>query len=115
VRWIYEHPSEARRIGALAAEEMDRTRSAAAARAELSRHYDAVLRHPKRAMSFGDHLGKAPIDWFQSTLAPDEPTNIMPLPLSAEPANPSKGSLSHFLACFPDDEALLGLRRFAAR
>lgn len=62
--------------------------------------YSDLMMRPKRRPDFAAALGAAPLDWFLGSF---------PQGSSAAEGRPSKGSLAHFLECFPNEE---GLRQF---
>lgn len=71
-------------------------------RPEVSRRafaalYEELAAHEKRVPDFRSALGADPLDWFRGSF-PDG--------AAAAEGRPSKGSLAHFLECFPDDVAL---------
>jgi glycosyltransferase involved in cell wall biosynthesis len=59
--------------------------------------YGEVLARPKRQSAFSDVLGDEPLDWFLGSF---------PQGAASAEGRPSKGSLTHFLECFPDDVRL---------
>ena len=78
------------------------TEAARRFRPEISRDafagtYAELMRRPKAQHDFATPLGRNPFDWFVGSF---------PQGAVAAEGKPSKGSLAHFLACFPNDEAL---------
>ena len=59
--------------------------------------YDELITRPKQYPDFATALGRNPLDWFLGSF---------PQGAVAAEGKPSKGSLAHFLACFPNDAAL---------
>jgi glycosyltransferase involved in cell wall biosynthesis len=65
--------------------------------------YGALLGQSKTPINFASLRGTGPLDWYLGSFPEGSQ--------SGASDRPSKGSLAHFLSCFPDDERL---RRYAA-
>ena len=97
LQWMIAHPTRMAEMGQAAARAMTATRSVRSAAADFASIYDAVLHLPKRRIDFAAIIGDSPAEWFLSTGA------------SPREAGVRKGTLAHFLRCFPDDPALRAL------
>lgn len=107
--WMLENPEAVARIGRRAAAEIAATRTPETLVKRFDRVYRDILSRKKKQRDFSAIFGNTAVDWFLSTRSPDgrarEPLSI------ARDETASKGSLTHFLACFPDDPSLLALSR----
>ncbi|HEX7873689.1 MAG TPA: glycosyltransferase [Sphingobium sp.] len=101
LRWMVEHPAELRAIARNAVEAVSVTHSARQSADDFAALYRSLLRTEKRTLDYPALLGTTPADWFLSTQGETVAT--------AQPGAARKGSLAHFLQCFPDDNALRDL------
>ena len=97
--WMVNNPTEIARMGQEAANQVASRNSARLASSTFSQIYRNVLRGDKRKIDYVSALGERPIDWYSSTQ--DPATRFMD---TSE--DPRKGSLAHFLSCFPADQSL---------
>ncbi|TCL75628.1 glycosyltransferase [Rhizobium sp. BK251] len=111
--WMLRHPEEVARIGAHAAESIRLTHRPDISAADLERCYRPLLHSPKRSVDFGRYLGTSPVDWFLSTQRRSG-TDLDPGAIDLG-GGAAKGSVAHFLACFPNDAGLLNLQLRAGR
>ena len=88
------------RLGDAAAKDAQRRFRPEVSRDAFAALYARLAATPRATPDFGSVLGRAPLDWYLGSF-PDG---------SAKGLAPSKGSLTHFQACFPHDE---GLNRYA--
>jgi glycosyltransferase involved in cell wall biosynthesis len=72
-----------------------RPQNAVAAFASL---YGDLLEQPKSPINFGSLLGEGPLDWYLGSFPEGSSRGASD--------RPSKGSLAHFLNCFPEDQRL---------
>jgi glycosyltransferase involved in cell wall biosynthesis len=63
-------------------------------RDQFAEIYRELMLRPKRQPDFASVLGRNPLDWFLGSV---------PQGTSMAAGRPSKGSLTHFLDCFPED------------
>ncbi|MBO3762259.1 glycosyltransferase [Ciceribacter sp. L1K22] len=106
LRWMRENPAEIEAIGRNAAEHVAATRLPVYSATAFARLYGELLVRQKRRVEFRAVLGTTAADWFMGTrnpLADDQ--SVSPTPGDSA----SKGTLSHFLSCYPQDESLLEL------
>ncbi|MCC7253997.1 glycosyltransferase [Hyphomicrobium sp.] len=105
--WMMRHPEAVARIGQQAAAEISATRTSESMARTLQRAYRNVLAREKRPTDFRAILGETPADWFLSTQCLNA-RDYEAVRFSTS-GSASKGSFSHFLACFPGDPSLLAL------
>lgn len=85
------------RLGDAAALEAARRFRPEVSRDVFAMAYADLMARPRKQPDFAAALGRNPLDWFLGSF---------PQGAVAAEGKPSKGSLAHFLACFPDDEGL---------
>lgn len=105
--WLLDHPMELARMSAAAMAHAARSYRPERTAAILKEWYHRLAREPKVVPDFSAALGAAPRDWFLSTQyrAGAVPEQVRFAPGLAG----AKGSLDHFLQCFPEDPGLLSL------
>lgn len=91
-------PQMREQLGDAAAIEAARRFRPEVARDAFTAAYKDLMARAKRRPGFAVPLGATPLDWFLGSFPQGA--------VVAADSKPSKGSLAHFLACFPDDEAL---------
>ncbi len=94
---LLTEPSLREKLGDAAAVEASRLFRPEVSRADFSAAYADLMLRAKKLPDFAAALGRNPLDWFLGSF---------PQGAVAAEGKPSKGSLAHFLACFPDDEDL---------
>lgn len=99
---LLNDPAKARRLGENAAMYVAQHNQPLSIASSFHNLYRELLRVPKSRPHFETVLGKTPLDWFRS---------FWPDGLTGPRSGRSKGGLSHFLSCFPNDP---GLQRLAA-
>lgn len=104
LRRLLAEPQLRARLGDEAAIEAARRFRPEVSRAAFATLYRDLMTRPKRRPDFAPVLGPAPIDWFLGSF---------PEGATVAEGRPSKGSLAHFLSCFPEDDALNGCARAA--
>ena len=97
--WMLGNPDAIIEMGRAAAQAMAETRTARRTVSELAAIYRFLRTQPTRAINFPAIFGATPADWFLSSQG-RSPQSVDPL------GGASKGTLSHFLHCFPDDTSL---------
>lgn len=107
LRWMLHNPAETARIGLNAAEDVAATRMPVYSAAAFARLYGVLLAGSKRPHDFRDILGRTAAEWFVGTQSRDGTLAQMAQLMSS--ARASKGSIEHFVACYPQDESLLRL------
>jgi len=99
LQWMLRNPDAMQEMGRNAAQAMASTRSAEKAAADFAAAYRSMLPMAKRKIDYARILGSTPADWFLSTqgraLTDDRRTDTA-----------RKGTLAHFVHCFPDDGSL---------
>lgn len=102
LRWMLANPATIEAMGAEAAREMAATRTSRHTADDLAAAYRAVLPAEKRRIDFPAILGSTPAAWYLSTqdhaLAGRRPGGAA-----------RKGTLAHFVHCFPGDASLRDL------
>ena len=99
LQWMVRNPDAMQKMGRNAAEAMDATRSVERAAADFADVYRSILTMEKRKIDYSQLLGSSPADWFLSTQARTFSDN-------SYSGMARKGSLAHFVHCFPDDPSL---------
>lgn len=94
---LIARPSLRRRLGDAAAMHASRRFRPQVSRDAFTEIYRDLLARPKRSPGFASVLGNAPLDWFLGSF---------PKGAAVAEGRPSKGSLAHFVECFPDDARL---------
>jgi len=94
---LIAEPQLRERLGDAAAVEASRRFRPQVSRDAFVIAYDDLVARPRKHPNFAAALGHHPLDWFLGSF---------PQGAVAGGGRPSKGSLAHFLACFPDDEGL---------
>ena len=92
-------------IGTNAAEYIRESHTPLLSAAKFEALYMDVFKEPKVKPDFVSAIGKTPKDWFLSTQSENGTAERFKTNPSA-----SKGSVQHFLDCFPEDPDLLRLR-----
>lgn len=105
--WMLDNVPALRRIGAQAAADVATTKTPAVAAKAFGDIYRDVMSEEKRLTDYGSILGRTPAEWFLSTQALCSKGAPSVAAMTSEA--PSKGSLAHFLHCFPGDPSLAGL------
>jgi hypothetical protein len=107
LRWMLQNHAETKKIGRNAAEHVATTRMPVFSAAAFARIYGALLLGSKRPHDFRGILGRTAAEWFLGTQSRD---GSMPDAARLSPtARAAKGSIDHFLDCYPQDESLLRL------
>ena len=117
IEWLETHPEERHAMGqraaAFAREQFRQDRM----EQDFSRHYEALMQRPKRAIPFSKAFGDTPADWFlafQRQAAEFGDDGSIPQTGALQRhglIERSKGSAFHFLHHFPED---LRLKRWTA-
>jgi len=102
LRWMLAHPDAVMAMGQEAARRVARTHSAEQAATDFAALYRAMLSESRRTIDFRAILGATPADWFLAT-------QDHACPSASPPGAARKGSLHHFLHCFPEDASLRAL------
>lgn len=104
LQWMLLNPAETIAIGRNAARHVAATRTPQASAAAFAAIYDDLLGAQKREVDFRRALGSTAAEWFLGT----QPSGAA-AQAPALSGRAAKGSLDHFLACFPRDASLLEL------
>lgn len=105
--WMMQNPDAVEEMGRRAAEWIMTTRMPAFSAAAFEKIYAELLQVEKRQSDFRALLGNTAAEWFLSTkaLAGTTPEN-RDLWTGGRAA---KGTIDHFLTCFPEDKSLISL------
>lgn len=106
LKWMLDNPDAVIAMGRAAAQAIAQTRTAQITATELASLYRSLLAEPKCNVEFSAVFGATPADWFLASQG-------SALPSADRSGAASKGSLSHFLHCFPEDASLQKLARRA--
>ncbi|MCZ4290623.1 glycosyltransferase [Hoeflea alexandrii] len=98
LNWMLEHPDEVRRMGETARAEVLEQKTPDRSIAAFRGLWQEAMHQPKRRPDFAGALGPTPRDWYEALQGGPQGEN--PSPQTGQAA--SKGSLAHFLACYPD-------------
>ncbi|MCH4151540.1 MAG: glycosyltransferase family 4 protein [Sphingobium sp.] len=102
LRWMLAHPDALMAMGQEAARHVARTHSARKTAADFAAIYRAMQGETRRTIDFRAILGATPADWFLATQDGAAPS-------ADQPGAARKGTLHHFLHCFPEDASLRAL------
>lgn len=104
LKWMLGNPDAVIAMGRAASQAMAHSRTAQITATELASLYRSLLAEPKCNVEFSAVFGATPAEWFVASQG-------SALPSADRSGAASKGSLSHFLHCFPEDASLQKLAR----
>lgn len=100
--WMLANPEAVAEIGRRAGRDVARNRNPALSLAQFKTIWREVANMPKQTPDFAAALGATPADWYRKLQGLDKNDDLSG---TGATSAASKGSLSHFLACFPDLDA----------
>ena len=99
LQWMLDNPDAVMTMGRAAAQAMAETRTVRKTATELAVVYRSLFAEPKCNVDFRSIFGETPADWFLASQGSAPPS-------ADRSGAASKGTLSHFLHCFPKDSSL---------
>ncbi|MBB3542224.1 MULTISPECIES: glycosyltransferase family 4 protein [unclassified Rhizobium] len=107
LRWMMRNPEAVAEMGRKAADHIATTRTPVSSAMAFEKIYADLLQVEKRRTDFRSRLGNTAAEWFLSTKTLATAT-LEKLDLRTG-GRAAKGTIDHFLTCFPEDTSLLSL------